>query len=125
MKSLKLLKLELLCKDPNKVFSFDISDALVVHGQIASGKSSFVRLIYFAMGGDFYEDTVALQRRLDSVQLTLRIEQTTYLVERKAHAEQIQITDLSDENLETPPKVFKVFKRKKNQRQSCFKRKLL
>ena len=74
------------------------------------------------MGGDFYEDTVALQRRLDSVQLTLRIEQTTYLVERKAHAEQIQITDLSDENLETPPKVFKVFKRK-NQRQSCFKKK--
>lgn len=62
------------------------------HGQVSAGKSSILRLIDYCLGGDL-ELTVAIQKRLVSATLSVRIGENDVLLEReKPTTEQVRVT---------------------------------
>ena len=113
MKNFQLKQLQLVCKDPDNIFSYDIGETLVIHGKIASGKSSFVRLLNYALGGEDFEETVALQRRFDSVRLVFNVEEVEYICERRSGSKKIQLSKIQEGSAGETPLVLPIIKRKK------------
>lgn len=89
--SIHLTNLKLNCK--SSVEQVDFSPQItVIHGEIATGKSSVARLIDFCLGGNL-ERTPALQEELVIAQLSLVINDYAVVIRREAQgSKQVQVS---------------------------------
>jgi predicted nuclease with TOPRIM domain len=83
MMQIRFNSLSLHCNHANETIDLD-HHVLFFHGKVSSGKSSIARLINYCLGGSL-EQTIAIQKELNSVALELIVGNYKVLLERSIH----------------------------------------